>query len=87
MQNTCCKNSLEKVVGLTPKFQRSGKTRITPFGWVKVRGFIDEFELKQYKLMPMGAGKLFLPVNAAIRKKIKKQAGDTVKIVLYPDFG
>lgn len=56
-----------------------------PFGWVKVRGFVDEFELKQYKLMPMGNGKLFLPVKAQIRKKIKKEAGDLVKVVLYSD--
>ncbi len=53
-----------------------------PFGWVKVRGSIDDYELTQYKLMPMGNGKLFLPVKAAIRKKIGKQAGDTVRIIL-----
>lgn len=56
-----------------------------PFGWVTVRGSIDDFELKQYKLMPMGDGKLFLPVKAAIRKKIMKEAGDHVHIVLYAD--
>ncbi|MFT5385881.1 MAG: hypothetical protein ACI81W_003292, partial [Saprospiraceae bacterium] len=27
-----------------------------PFGWVCVKGFIDDYELKQYKLMPMGNG-------------------------------
>jgi len=56
-----------------------------PFGWVKVKGFIDDYELKQYKLMPMGNGKLFLPVKAAIRKKIKKEAGDFIKVILYSD--
>lgn len=56
-----------------------------PFGWVKVKGTIDGFELKQYKLMPMGNGKLFLPVKAEIRKKIKKQEGDYVKVILYSD--
>ena len=55
------------------------------FGWIKVRGFIDEFEIRQYHLMPMGNGELFLPVRAEIRKKIKKQAGDTVKVILYRD--
>lgn len=35
--------------------------------------------------MPMGNGKLFLPVRADIRKKIGKQAGDYVKVVLYRD--
>ena len=56
-----------------------------PFGWVKVSGSIDNYELKNYKLMPMGNGKLFLPVKAEIRKTIKKQAGDWVKIVLIID--
>lgn len=53
-----------------------------PFGWVKVKGSIDGYELKQYKLMPMGQGRLFLPVKAAIRKQIKKEAGDWVHIIL-----
>ena len=55
------------------------------FGWIKVRGLIDDFEIRQYHLMPMGNGELFLPVRAEIRKKIKKQAGDTVKVILYRD--
>jgi len=57
-----------------------------PFGWVQVKGSIDGFELTHYKLMPMGDGKsLFLPVKAQIRKKINKEAGDTVRIILYLD--
>lgn len=56
-----------------------------PFGWVKVRGSIDAYELKQVKLMPMGNGRLFLPVKAAIRKNIAKQAGDEVHVILYAD--
>jgi len=56
-----------------------------PFGWVTVKGSVDHYELKQYKLMPMGDGTLFLPVKAAVRKLIKKQAGDYVQIVLYAD--
>lgn len=57
----------------------------TPFGWVKVRGTIDGYELKGYKLAPMGNGRLFLPVKSAIRKKIGKEEGDTVHVVLYKD--
>ncbi len=56
-----------------------------PFGWVKVMGGIDGYEIKNYNLMPMGDGQLFLPVKAAIRKKIGKEAGDWVQVVLYPD--
>ena len=57
----------------------------TPFGWKKVKGSIDGYEIKKYHLMSMGEGKLFLPVKGEIRKKIKKQEGDTVHIILYPD--
>ena len=56
-----------------------------PFGWVKVKGTIDSYELRQHKLMPMGNGKLFLPVKSEIRKKICKTAGDYVKVVLFSD--
>lgn len=56
-----------------------------PFGWVQVKGRIDNFELKRYKLMPMGNGQLFLPVNAAIRRKIGKAEGDLVHITLFAD--
>ena len=43
-----------------------------PFGWKKVRGTIDGYEIRKYHLMPMGNGLLFLPVKAEIRKKIGK---------------
>ena len=55
------------------------------FGWVRVKGFIDGYEFKNYHLMPMGNGSLFLPVKAEVRKKIGKQEGDTVNVVLYKD--
>lgn len=58
-----------------------------PFGWKKVKGFIDDVEIRQYHLMPMGNGALFLPVKAAIRKKIKKESGDWIKVVLFEDNG
>lgn len=63
-----------------PEIQQNSKN---PFGWVQVRGFIDDYPLNHYKLMPQGDKKLFLPVKAAIRKKIKKQAGDEVRIQLF----
>ncbi|MEZ4721678.1 MAG: YdeI/OmpD-associated family protein [Flavobacteriales bacterium] len=57
----------------------------TPFGWRRVRGFIDDYELKQFHLMPMGNGRLFLSVKKEIRKAIGKEAGDTVHVRLWPD--
>ncbi len=56
-----------------------------PFGWVKVRGSIDGYEIKKCHLMPMGNNQLFLPVKAEIRKKIKKEEGDWIHVILYPD--
>jgi hypothetical protein len=56
-----------------------------PFGWVRVKGTVDGFEISKYHLMPMGSGQLFLPVKAAIREKIKKNEGDFVHVVLFRD--
>jgi len=53
------------------------------FGWMRVRGTIDHYELKNYKLMPMGNGQLFLPVKAEIRKKIDKEEGDFLRVILF----
>ena len=55
------------------------------FGMVKVKGFIDDFELKSYNLMPIKRGGMFLPVKAEIRKKIEKKEGDWVQLTLFPD--
>ena len=60
--------------------------KTAPFGWVKVCGTIDDYEFKHFKLMPMGDGTLFFPVRLEIRKKIKKEAGDEVHIILYQDL-
>lgn len=46
---------------------------------------IDDYEISQFHLMPMGNGFLFLSVKADIRKKIKKQAGDTIRLILFED--
>jgi hypothetical protein len=55
------------------------------FGWVKVKGSIDGYEIKNYHLMSMSNGIMFLPVKAEIRKKIGKNEGDWVHIILYSD--
>lgn len=55
------------------------------FGWVRVKGSIDGYALTGCRLMPMGQDKVMFPVKAEIRKKIGKQAGDVVRITLYPD--
>lgn len=67
---------------IIPEVSKDKKSR---FGWIQVKGHIDGFEIKSYKLMPLGNGNLFLPVRAEIRKQIGKKAGDWVKVVLYTD--
>jgi len=50
-------------------------------GAVKVRGTVDG-EPFQSSFMPMGDGVQMLPMNAAVRKTIGKEGGDTVIIHL-----
>jgi hypothetical protein len=55
----------------------------THFGNLKVCGQLDEVVLAEAHLMPMGKGLRFLPVNAELRKKLGKQAGDVVHMQLF----
>ncbi|WP_308601577.1 YdeI/OmpD-associated family protein [uncultured Dysgonomonas sp.] len=57
----------------------------TSFGMLKVKGKIDDYEFSNTHLMPIGNGHVGLAVRAEIRKKIKKQAGDIVHIIIYED--
>ena len=61
------------------------KSKDAAFGIVKVRGSIDDFEIRDCTLMPRGNGRLFMAVRAEIRKKIGKEEGDYVRVVLYKD--
>ncbi len=51
---------------------------------VRVRGFIDSYELKDFNIWAMKKG-TFLAVKAEIRKAIQKEEGDTVKVTLWLD--
>ena len=51
---------------------------------VRVRGFIDAYELKDTNIWAMKKG-TFLAIKTDIRKAIQKEAGDTVKITLWLD--
>ena len=72
----------ERVYALIPEILQDKHSH---FGWVIVNGSIDGYEIKKFHLMPSGNGQLLLSVKAEIRKKINKQAGDYVHVILYPD--
>lgn len=54
------------------------------FGVRKVSGYIDDYELKDFAMWSMKQGH-FVSVKADIRKAIKKEEGDTVRLVIYLD--
>lgn len=66
------------ITGIPPAFKAPG-------GTIKVCGYIDAYELKQYNLLPMKDNNMLLPLNAQVRKKISKKEGDHVHVVLYLD--
>lgn len=68
---------------LVPRIMQDEKRA---FSYVKVKGSIDGYEINKLNLMPYSGGEFhFLPVKSEIRKSIKKEAGDTVHIILYHD--
>ncbi len=52
---------------------------------IRVKGTINGLAFKDVALMPIKDGNHFLVVNSQMRKAIKKEAGDTVEIVLEKD--
>jgi hypothetical protein len=51
----------------------------------RVKGKIDDHKIKSVALLPMGGGDFIMPVNATMRKAIKKTKGGTVIMELEKD--
>lgn len=51
----------------------------------RVKGTLDDVPLEGVALLPMGDGNFILPVNASMRKAIRKQQGAVVRIGLSAD--
>jgi hypothetical protein len=64
--------------GISPQY-------VAANGLVRISGWIDEVEIRQFNLLPMKNGHKMLVIKAAIRKRLGKKAGDKVLIKLYPD--
>lgn len=55
-------------------------------GHVRVKGTIDGFPFDDTSLMPMGTGEHCMPIKTQIRKAIRKEAGESIEIILEEDF-
>ena len=51
----------------------------------RVKGKLDNFVLAKTALLPMGEGEFILPINAAIRKAIGKNAGAMLQVRIEED--
>jgi hypothetical protein len=51
----------------------------------RVKGTLDAIKINAVALIPMGDGNFILPLNLALRKKLKKKKGDTIQACLTKD--
>lgn len=51
----------------------------------RVKGSLDNFEIVQVALMPMGKGSFILPLNSEMRKGTGKKAGDEIHVRIEID--
>ncbi|WP_412468443.1 YdeI/OmpD-associated family protein [Pedobacter sp. KLB.chiD] len=51
----------------------------------RVKGKIDELEIKGMAVLPMGEGDFIIALNGEIRQKLKKEAGAGVELYLEED--
>jgi hypothetical protein len=51
----------------------------------RVKGFLDEYPIHSVALIPMGDGQYIMPINASMRKAIKKNKGVKVAIQIQED--
>lgn len=51
----------------------------------RVKGKLDDYEIKGIALLPMGEGNFIMPLNTAMRKQIGKTKGALLKVQLSVD--
>ncbi len=51
----------------------------------RVKGRLDDYAIEKIALLPMGDGNFIMPLNARLRKGIKKQKGADLKVHLEVD--
>ena len=51
----------------------------------RVKGKLDDYEFSMIALLPMGGGDFIMALNAAMRKRIRKQKGAIIKVKMAVD--
>lgn len=51
----------------------------------RVKGKLDNYAFNAISLLPMGEGNFIMALNGTIRKQIKKEKGDTLKVQMQED--
>jgi hypothetical protein len=51
----------------------------------RVKGKLDDYEIKQVSMIPMGEGDFIIPINASMRKALRKQKGATIQVKIEVD--
>lgn len=51
----------------------------------RVKGLLDTYPLRQVALIPIGDGTFVIPINATMRRAIRKEEGATVQVELEAD--
>lgn len=51
----------------------------------RVKGTLDAFVIRQVALIPMGEGEFIMPINAAMRRGIRKEEGASLQVTLEVD--
>jgi hypothetical protein len=66
------------IPGIDPKHKNK-------MGLVRIKGWVETYEFKQFNLLPMSNGNMMLPLKSTVRKAIGKKEGDRVQVRLYLD--
>ena len=51
----------------------------------RVKGKLDELSIQSVALLPMGDGNFIIPINASMRKSLRKQKGAMLEVQLQED--
>ena len=70
---------------LTIDSETAEKIKVANKKSFRVKGQLDNYKIESVSLLPMGDGNFIMPLNANLRKGIKKQIGDKVFVQITED--